>query len=311
MMKMFEGNRAYAALINYGWTEEEINVVLQNLATLMLDTQCRPDSLTIQFIHEFSDGIGTPQDLYSLIDTYIRHVFPERYQKYKAMPAEEKEWRILNAMTSNLHEFVKIYCRETDLTGELEAFKELKAFEEQQTSAPLAYVVGERYDEMRGREGVVVDVADDGINIIIGFNNPTTEEISSVKSNSPFELRLYDYKGVIFFLMKFGSMNWMDAPYNVHLSRNLTELMTPGEDGGYAIHIMFFDSRTGELKSNRMVSMSNAQSHLLYKLIQEQKGRPFSKMEHDMTIANIYGRMTTKQMLNGAYSQRTRIRGAA
>ena len=305
MMKMFEGNRAYAALINYGWTEEEINVVLQNLATLMLDTQCRTDSLTIQFIHEFSDGIGTPQDLYSLIDTYVRHAFPERYQEYKAIPAEVKELRILEAMTSNLQGMVKIFCQAAGMTDEREAL------EEQQTSAPQAYVVGERYDEMRGREGVVVHVADDGINIIIGFNNPTTEELSSVKSNSPFELRLYDYKGVIFFLMKFGSMNWMDAPYNVHLSRNLTELMTPGEDGGYAIHIMFFDSRTGELKSNRLVSMSNAQSHLLYKLIQEQKDRPFSKIEHDMTIANIYGRMTTKQMLNGAYSQRTRIRGAA
>ena len=304
---MFEGNRAYAALINYGWTEEEIMKSLEKVSAIIFDEprEMIMDLMTEEFIHEFCNNAGSHSDLYDMVEKYIRNTAPSKYQDYKAIPAEVKEWRILNAMASNLQGIAKLFCQATGMT------EELKAFEEQQTSAPQAYVVGERYDEMRGREGVVVDVADDGINIIIGFNNPTTEELSSVKSNSPFELRLYDYKGVIFFLMKFGSMNWMDAPYNVHLSRNLTELMTPGEDGGYAIHIMFFDSRTGELKNNRLVSMSNAQSHLLYKLIQEQKGRPFSKMEHDMTIANIYGRMTTKQMLNGAYSQRTRIRGAA
>lgn len=66
-------------------------------------------------------------------------------------------------------------------------------------------------------EGVHFNFGPDGASLLIFMDNPTQSEIKSVKTGKA-KLGLFVKENVIFFLSKFGTMNWVDAPYTVHRS---------------------------------------------------------------------------------------------
>ena len=75
---------------------------------------------------------------------------------------------------------------------------------------------------------IVVDMTDSGLALYIVLNSPTKREIKEFR-NGNFQIKKCIMGSVIFFLYKFGRLQWMDAPYNVHLSNNLTRLIKPTE----------------------------------------------------------------------------------
>lgn len=84
-------------------------------------------------------------------------------------------------------------------------------------------------------EGVLVDVTDFGINVKILINRPTNKEINQMKAEAPLEIKLLEMDNIVFFLFKFGNLNWMDAPYSVHLSKSLHHL-SDVSDGNRICH---------------------------------------------------------------------------
>ena len=119
------------------------------------------------------------------------------------------------------------------------------------------YEVGQVVDNFKWHpEGVHFDIADDGATMIAFFQDPTTEEIEQFKSDKKFEIRFTELYGVIMITVKIGSLNWMDAPYSPHLSENLTKFPLPGTDQGLGLTLMLVDARTGEIKSIRLIGLS-------------------------------------------------------
>ena len=74
-------------------------------------------------------------------------------------------------------------------------------------------------------EGVRFDIDDSGAILLVFFNNPTEYEIEQFKYN--FEIRFTHLYNVIMITTKIGNLNWMNAPYTPHLSKNLTTLQMP------------------------------------------------------------------------------------
>lgn len=159
------------------------------------------------------------------------------------------------------------------------------------------YEVGVNYFEAIGhQEGVFFDITDSGIILRIYFCGVTAHEAGQFRSEKPFEMRLAGLRDIIFLLFKFGELNWMDAPYNVHLSLNLTKLELPSDGLGLAMTVQLFDTFTGKLHCNRFLSLSTEMSRKLIKMVEEQKRKPFNVKEYFNDINSIYAAYPAKKL---------------
>lgn len=149
-------------------------------------------------------------------------------------------------------------------------------------------------DVTRYQEGVRFDINDAGCDLFIYYKYPSESEINSIKSGN-FKTGFYAEKNAIFMLFKFGSLQWMDAPYSVHLSKNLTrfELFDGGQ--GLALHIYLIDAATGVLKAIRLIGLKTNFSIQLIEAVEKQKEMSFEG--YDININNIMNKYPTKKLV--------------
>ena len=166
----------------------------------------------------------------------------------------------------------------------------------------IDYGIGNIYPEVIGcGDSVIMDLDDCGVSVNVLFNNLTDSEISQFNTGMPFEMRLIQMRGIIFGLFKFGNLNWMDAPYNVHLSRNLTKKMEMPADGtGLAATILLYDTATGKLCKTRMVGLSDKISREFIKMAEEQRKKPFNMKDHFANLKYIYASYPTNKLVKMA-----------
>lgn len=89
----------------------------------------------------------------------------------------------------------------------------------------MEYKIGQIVQNFKNHfEGVQFDIADDGAIMLVFFQGPTAEEMEQFKSGKIFEIWFVELYDVIIITVKIGNLNWMDAPYTPHLSKNLTML---------------------------------------------------------------------------------------
>ena len=171
-----------------------------------------------------------------------------------------------------------------------------------------SYTVGEVCQTaFNHQEGSVFDIDDSGISLHVYMRKLTAHEIEQFASGKPFEMKLAQLRNVIFPMFKFGDMGWIDTPYNVHLSRNLTKLEVPANGHGLAMTVHLYDTQTGTLVHNRLLSLSTEISRELIKMVMEQKEKPFNEQEYRDNVRSIYAAYPTKKLLKMAlYSYRLR-----
>jgi hypothetical protein len=160
------------------------------------------------------------------------------------------------------------------------------------------YEVGQVIDKfVMHPEGARFDISDSGAVLQIFFNNPTSDEISQFKEGKRFEIRFIEIRNVIMVLLKIGNLNWMDATYTPHLSKNLTKFELPNNNQGLALTIMLIDARTGEIKALRLVGLSEKFTKKLFGTIMELKITYFDKLEYAQTINSIYASYSTDKLV--------------
>lgn len=158
------------------------------------------------------------------------------------------------------------------------------------------FCCGQPIEGMKGRpDGCIVDVTDSGVSVLVLMNRPTQKEICQFESGKDLKVKLLSMRGIIFFLLKMGDNKWMDAPYNVHLSKNLTNLQKPVDGEEYAMHIMLIDTFTGKLVKQKIYGMLHDTSKHLYKMVMEQRKKFLNKEEYEENIRDIYGVYSTKK----------------
>ena len=155
------------------------------------------------------------------------------------------------------------------------------------------YEVGQIYPEVKGHnEGCYFDISDEGANLIVYFDRPTQKEKDCFKAERRFEMRLLEMSDIMMFLVKFDSLNWMDAPYNPHLSKNLSGIQC--EKGhGLAVTIMLFDTADGKLEAMRLVSLSEKITHGIQKAYEELIAKPFDRSNYYKCINLVFNRYST------------------
>lgn len=118
------------------------------------------------------------------------------------------------------------------------------------------------------------------------FDRPTAKEKKAFKSGVP-QFDLVVVNGIIFFLSRFGTLNWMDSPFNIHLypANRILQLKKPGPTQGYGLHVMLIDSSTGILVHQRLIGLEHDLSTRLYDAIIHQPMIPNYNQQVQLTMA--------------------------
>lgn len=159
--------------------------------------------------------------------------------------------------------------------------------------------IGKRIAALKGHgEGVKFSISDSGAELLVCFNRPNQKEIKAIKDGN-LQFGMFVRDGVMFILSKFGSMPWMDAPFHVALTKNLTELQEIEKGQGYGCIIILADTLTGEIKALRYISFNTEFSRKLKKNIQDQmiERDNFNIEEYDSKLRTIMKNYSTKTMV--------------
>lgn len=99
-------------------------------------------------------------------------------------------------------------------------------------------------------------------------------------------------------LVRFGEEQWMDAPYSVHLSKNLTQLQDVLEGQGFALNVYLINAATGVLEGMRLVGLNTRFSKMLKEDILKQKDLTYDGF--DIKLNDIYKKYSTKALVSMA-----------
>lgn len=157
--------------------------------------------------------------------------------------------------------------------------------------------VGMRIPEFkRHNEETIFDIADDGATMYVFFNNPSASEIEQFKSGKNFEIRFNLMYDVIMITTKIGNLNWMDAPYTPHLSKHLTKFTIPNEGEGLALTLILVDANNGEIKSIRLLGLSEKFTRSLLGVVMDLRMKEFDRNLYDKNLQKVFN-YTTKQIV--------------
>jgi hypothetical protein len=159
----------------------------------------------------------------------------------------------------------------------------------------IQYKVGEKHQEFAdGTEGVYFAIDTSGFIMTVKFNSPTTKERDEFKSEKPFSIKLLEISGIIIVLVKFGSLNWMDAPFSPWLGNKAIFLGHIPEGAGYGLTIMLIDSKSGEILSLRLIGLNQRLSEEFRKMV--YSAPKLTREEYDKAVSNVF-KHTTNQLV--------------
>lgn len=147
------------------------------------------------------------------------------------------------------------------------------------------------------QEGTLFEMTDLGAILFCYYSNPTPEEIEDF-NHGQVQYGYFKNKNVIIMLFKFEDNPWIDAPYSVHLSKNLIELNRINEGNGLSITVILVDADTGIVKNIRAFALSNRFSNKLIEDIKIQKNMSFNGFNSNLNM--IYSSYSARELMNRA-----------
>ncbi len=159
--------------------------------------------------------------------------------------------------------------------------------------------VGKLYQDGLNRipEGIKFDFNQAGGFLRIVFHSPLDNEIKEIEQGK-IKLGLFEKYGIIFFLIKFGSLSWMDAPYYVGLAKPDELEKLTDEKTGYAVQIVLIDGMTGLVKVLKLIELPHSMSVRLKELIEKQRNTQIR--DYNAVLSQIYSRYNTEDLLKKA-----------
>jgi hypothetical protein len=135
-------------------------------------------------------------------------------------------------------------------------------------------------------------ITDEGALLLFKLRRPTAAEKREIK-NGVFQSKLAMVDGIIFFLFRFGTGPWNDAPYYSRIEEKT--LVAPGPGQGLALHFMFIDAETGILLQQRLIGLDHDLSLTLLHAASQQP--EMSIQDYYSRVAEIYARHSTEDLL--------------
>lgn len=145
-----------------------------------------------------------------------------------------------------------------------------------------------------GKDQIQFDLTDSGAILLAQMRKPTSAEVRGYKNGVP-QFRYIVINGVIYFLSRFGTLNWTDAPFHRDMAVNATKLPNPQEGEGLAVHVMLVDAATGVLKTQRVIGLS---TKFTRELVEDILKQPIMRQSQYLASVNsTYARYSTADMV--------------
>lgn len=145
------------------------------------------------------------------------------------------------------------------------------------------------------QEGTNFDFDDSGARLMYSFFNPTKEEISQI-TKGEYNFEVCELSGLMFFLSKFGSLHWTDAPYSPHLSPSVT-FQPVTEEIGYSLNVFLVDAATGILRGLRLIGLPTKFSRQLKASIERYLQQPFDENNYQNKIDEAYAKYSADELV--------------
>jgi len=135
--------------------------------------------------------------------------------------------------------------------------------------------------------------------LLLAFGGLTPHEIEDVR-HRPADFALFGCQGILFFLYRFGSVGWGDAPYNWHFDPvELPELPT-GEQR-ILLSVTLVELPGNIVRAIRAIRLSAEFSRLLVEQIRAQAyGAPMDRAAYNALIDAVYRVHTVDAMVSRA-----------
>ncbi|MEO7032866.1 MAG: hypothetical protein ABI548_03460 [Polyangiaceae bacterium] len=155
--------------------------------------------------------------------------------------------------------------------------------------------VGQPYfsDRADWEEGVRVNIAPDGVELAIFFEDPTAKEIAEIQSGR-VAMRLITASQTMVFLLRLGSGLWQEAFYGLHrvpvAERGCPP--DPGQGYGWMATIVTVNARTGVVAAIRQLALSRRFSCAILLAFEEQTGRAADDATHVREVTRFQTKST-------------------
>lgn len=159
--------------------------------------------------------------------------------------------------------------------------------------------VGKLFKEgvTRYQEGAKFDITDGGCNLLLYYSDPTIGEKEDITKGN-LRCGYFREGNVILMLFRFGNQQWIDAPYSIHLSKNLTQLQEITGTQGFALNIYLVNANNGILEGMRLVGLNTRLSKMLREDVLKQKDLEYEGFA--IKLNDIYRKYPTKALANMA-----------
>ena len=136
------------------------------------------------------------------------------------------------------------------------------------------YEVGQIIPAFMGHaENVYFNMDNGGATMFVFFQSPTMKEIEQFKSGKEFQIRF------------------------VELYDDLTQFAIPTEGQGLGLTLILVDATTGQIKSIRLLGLSENFTRKLLGTVIKNAEKPFNINSYNMNIAKIYSQYPTKKLV--------------
>jgi len=146
-------------------------------------------------------------------------------------------------------------------------------------------------------EGVQFDIMDECAVLSFNYYNPTIEEILECQFAENIEIRTLELKDTLLVLFKIGDLNWIESPYNIHLSCHWENKDSYKDMKELPLLFKMVDCNTGTVSLLRLITLDGAIITQIKKAIEQQLKQPFEQEKYDAYITELFKKYTTKQMI--------------
>lgn len=145
-------------------------------------------------------------------------------------------------------------------------------------------------------ECVQFDIMDECAVLNLFYYDPTLYEMLQVRCSDTFEMKTLELKDSLYVLIKIGELNWVDAPYNIHLSKNWENKDSYKEMEELELFIKMIDCKTGRVGILRSIELKGNIIKQIKKAIERQLQLSFDRKTYDENIVECYKKYSTNQM---------------
>ncbi len=158
------------------------------------------------------------------------------------------------------------------------------------------FFLGQEFPSQKGQaDHSQFDITNPCSILFVTLDKPTNYELEQFASKQKV-IRMTQFPGCIWMTFKFGELEWMDAPYSPHLSKQADFPGAIHSGGCSSISLAVVDSSDGKVKYCERLSFSEEFATSLKESVSLLLAQPFNKDRYDYLLEDVQSQLEPTQI---------------